>query len=254
MTDAHCHLQYLSDIGAEVQRCKAEGITSLICVGFDIKSSQQAIKIATKFPNVWATVGVHPEEISNFQFPIFNELLKLAKFSKVVGIGECGLDFIESTTPEEKTRQIELLKLHIELAQETKLPLVIHNRNADSDLLKIINYKLKIKTMLHCFTGDIMFMKESIARGWYISFGGILTFKRSEYLREIAKLVPENLLLIETDSPYLAPEPHRGSQNRPKNVKIVAELLAKLRGTSINRIEEITDQNVMKLFHIPHPA
>ncbi len=229
MTDAHCHLQ-------DLESFDVSGLKFVICAGFDIKSSKKAIQIAQMFPNVYAAVGIHPESNDNFL-----EIEKLVKFPKVVAIGECGLD---SDDP----RELDLLKLHVDLAKEHDLPLVIHNRNQDKNILNILGDYSKV--MMHCFTGNEEFMKECVSRGWYISFGGILTFKRSEYLREIAKLVPENLLLIETDSPYLAPEPHRGSQNRPKNVKIVAELLAKLRGTSINQIEEITDNNCKRLFII----
>ncbi len=241
MTDAHCHLQYLSDIGSEVQRCKAAGITRLICAGYDLESSKKAIEINKQFPQVFATVGSHPDA-KDFDREI---LLKLAKHPKVVAIGECGLD-------SDDTRELELLSLHVALAKETNLPLIIHNRHQDQKVLEILgNYP---KVMLHCFTGDENFMQTCVGRGWYISFGGILTFKKSDELRAIAKLVPEDRLLVETDSPYLAPEPHRGSQNQPKNVKIIAQLLAKLRGTSINRIEEITDRNAEILFNIPHPA
>lgn len=238
MTDAHCHLQDLDNFDIS-------NLEFVICSGASIESSKKAIKIAQKFPNVYATVGIHPQEISNFQFPIFDEFSKLVKFSKVVAIGECGLD-------SDNLREIELLKLHVALAKELDLPLVIHNRNQDRNILEILgNYP---KVMMHCFTGNENFMKECVDRGWYVSFGGILTFKRSEGLREVAKLVPDDKLLIETDSPYLSPEPIRNQQNHPKNVKIVAELLASLRNTSINQIEEVTDKNVERLFKIPLPA
>lgn len=236
MTDAHCHLQNYSDIGAEVQRCKAEGISRLICAGFDIESSKKAIEIASSCPGVFATVGIHPESKDDF-----SEIKNLINQPKIIAVGECGLD-----SPE--PRELDLLKLHIDLAREYNLPLIIHNRNQDKDILNILGDYSKV--MLHCFTGEMDFMKECVGRGWYISFGGILTFKKSEYLRDVAKLVPDDKLLIETDSPYLSPEPVRNKQNQPKNVKIVAELLASIRNTSINQIEEITDRNCQTLFNI----
>lgn len=229
MTDAHCHLQDLDNFDIS-------NLEFVICSGASIESSKKAIKIAQKFPNVYATVGIHPESKDNF-----SEIKNLVNQPKVIAIGECGLD-------SDNLREIELLKLHVALAKELDLPLVIHNRNQDQNILEIVsNYP---KVMMHCFTGSESFMKECVDRGWYISFGGILTFKRSEGLREVAKLVPDDKLLIETDSPYLSPEPVRNKQNRPGNVKIVAELLASLRNTSINQIEEVTDKNVERLFNI----
>ncbi len=229
MTDAHCHLQ-------DLKTFDVSGLKFVICAGASVDSSKKAIEIAQKFSNVWATVGIHPESNDNIL-----EIKDLVGQPKVIAIGECGLD---SDDP----RELDLLKLHVELARECDLPLVIHNRNQDKYILEILGHYQNV--MMHCFTSDMNFMKECVSRGWYISFGGILTFKKSEYLREIAKQVPENLLLIETDSPYLAPEPYRGEKNHPKNVKIVAQLLANLRGTSINQIEEITDRNCQKLFNL----
>ncbi len=236
MTDAHCHLQNISDIVTELQRCKEEGITSLICVGFDIKSSKKAIEIAQKYSNVYATVGIHPESKDSIL-----EIKDLVRQPKVVAIGECGLD---SDDP----RELDLLRSHVELARYCDLPLIIHNRNQNLKILDIVGDYPKV--MCHCFTGSESFMKECVSRGWYISFGGILTFKKSEYLRDVAKLVPDDKLLIETDSPYLSPEPIRNEQNQPKNVKIIAQLLADLRNSSINQIEEITDNNCQTLFNI----
>jgi TatD DNase family protein len=233
MSDAHCHLQ-------DLENFDISDLKYVICAGFDIKSSKRAIEIAQEYPNVWATVGIHPESNDSI-----SEIKDLVGQLKVIAIGECGLD---SGSPQE----CELLQRHLDLAKEFDLPLVIHNRNQDQKILEILGSYTKV--MLHCFTSNQSFANECIKRGWYISFGGILTFNKSEYLREIAKQVPEDLLLIETDSPYLSPEPNRGMKNHPNNVKIIAQLLANLRNTSINRIEEITDRNTETLFKIPHPA
>ncbi|MBI5358919.1 TatD family hydrolase [Candidatus Amesbacteria bacterium] len=233
MTDAHCHLQNLENFDIS-------DLKYVICAGFDIESSKKAIEIAQKYPSVYATVGIHPE--TNDELGIMNnELRKLVKKNKVIAIGECGLD---SDDPKE----LELLKLHVDLARECNLPLVIHNRNQDQKILEILGDYHKV--MLHCFASDMGFMKECVSRGWYISFGGILTFKKSDYLREVAKAVPDDKLLIETDSPYLSPEPNRGMKNSPINVKIIAQLLAYLRNTSIDQIEEITDKNCQRLFNL----
>lgn len=230
MTDAHCHLQ-------DLENFDISNLKFVICSGASVESSNKALEIAQKFPNVWATVGIHPESNDNFL-----EIEKLVKFPKVVAIGECGLD---SNDP----RELDLLKLHVDLARKCNLPLVIHNRNQDKNILNILGDYPKV--MLHCFTSNMQFMQECVSRGWYISFGGILTFKRSEYLREIAKQVPEDLLLIETDAPYLAPEPLRGLKNVPGNVKIIAQTLATLCRLSLSRIDQITTTNSQKLFGLP---
>lgn len=221
MVDAHCHLQ-------DIPNFDVSSLDLVICAGASIESSHQAIEIASKHSNVYATVGIHPESNDNF-----DEIIKMTKSPKVVAIGECGLD---SDNP----REIELLKLHVDLARELDFPLVIHNRHQDQKILEILaDYP---KVMIHCFTSDKSFADECIKRGWYMSFSGILTFKKSDYLREIAKLVPENLLLTETDAPYLSP--------KPSNAKIIAQLLANLRNTSIDQIEAITLANCKRLFKI----
>ncbi len=234
MIDAHCHLQDLNNIGTEVQRCKAIGITTLICNGSDLESSQKAIKIAEKFPQVFATVGCHPD-VKVFDKKLF---LKLSQHKKVVAIGECGLDSPNST-------QIELLKWHIQLAKETGLPLVIHCRNAFDDIFEMIDYD---QVQMHCFTGNMDQMRECVRRGWYVSLGGIVTFKASHDLREVAKQVPTERLLIETDSPYISPEPLRGKTNYPANLIYIARLIAQLRSISIDALDRLTTANTYNLF------
>ncbi len=253
MIDAHCHLQEFEDIQAIVSSAGKAGIAGMICCGADLESSKKAIEIAEKFEQVYATVGCHPDQIFNFKFLISsplsrfanNQFLKLAKSKKVVAIGECGLDFLPETRKEEKSAQRELLKFNIDLAKKARLPLVVHCRNAFADIFEIVDYD---KVQMHCFTGNMEQMQECVRRGWYISFGGIVTFKSSQELREVAKAVPEDKLLVETDAPYLAPEPVRGSRNMPTNVKIVAAKIAEVRGTSINQIEEVTTENARLFF------
>ncbi|KKS33211.1 MAG: Deoxyribonuclease, TatD family [Candidatus Amesbacteria bacterium GW2011_GWA2_42_12] len=258
MIDAHCHLQKFENPGEVIS-----GLEAVICCGADLESSKKAIEISDKFPNVWATVGIHPEEnfkstSSRFASKILrskeilkSKLLKLLRQPRVVAVGECGLDFLPETREEEKSAQRELFKFNIDLAKEIKLPLVVHCRNAFEDVFSILNAQdSMLKVQMHCFTGNMEQMLECVRRGLYISFGGILTFKSSQELREVARLVPEDKLLIETDSPYLAPEPIRGTRNEPKNVKIVAEVLAKTRGVDFNAIDQLTSQNARKFFNL----
>ncbi len=246
MIDAHCHLQDCENIEKAI-----EGLEAVICCGSDLESSKKTIEIASQFPNVWATVGVHPEESLKSQIPNPNEFLKLANLKRVVAVGECGLDYTPETSEEEKSAQRELFKFNIDLAKETKLPLVVHCRNAFEDVFSILNAQdSMLKVQMHCFTGNMEQMQECVKQGWYISFGGILTFKSSHELREVAKAVPEDKLLIETDAPYLAPEPLRGTRNVPKNVKIVAMTLAKTRSVDFNTIDQLTSQNARKFFNL----
>ena len=240
MIDSHCHLQEFEDPGRVIG-----GLEAVICCGADLESSEKAIEIAERFPQVFATVGCHPDA-KVFDGKLF---LKLSRHKKVVAIGECGLDFLPETREEEKSDQRELFKFNIDLAKETGLPLVIHCRNAFEDVFQALSAQCSaLSVQMHCFTGNMEQMQECVKRGWYISFGGIVTFKSSHELRDVVKAVPENRLLIETDAPYLAPEPVRGSKNEPKNVKIIAEVLARIRGSSINQIEKITSENCRQLF------
>lgn len=241
MIDAHCHLYEI-----EESVWKNSGLEAMICAGADLETSKKAVELAQKYPEVWATVGIHPDgntkfENLNSKQTLKTKLLNLIKHKKVVAIGECGLD---TDDPAEE----ELLKLNMDLAREVRLPLVVHNRHQDEGILRIVNHD---KVMLHCFTSDIEFMRTCTQRGWYISFSGILTFKKSDSLRAVAQDVPEHLLLAETDSPYLSPEPLRGSINHPQNVKIVLEQLARIRRCSFIQIAQTTTANAKRLFALP---
>mgnify|MGYP001595787379 FL=1 len=254
MIDAHCHLQEFESPGEVIV-----GLEAVICCGSGVKSSRIAVELAQRYKEVYATVGVHPEEINDRDE---KELRKLLKMPKVVAVGECGLDFSPETREEEKSDQRELFKFNIDLAKETGLPLVVHCRNAFVDIFQIFDRMGSHPSrsadrkgndplvMMHCFTGNTEQMQECVRRGWYISLGGIVTFKSSHDLRNVAKVVPKDKLLIETDAPYLAPEPVRGCRNEPKNVKIVAAKISEVRSTSINQIEEMTVRNTRRLFGI----
>ena len=232
MIDAHCHLYEIEEGG-----WMDNGLEAMICCGSGTKNSQESVELARKYANVYATVGVHPENISDRDE---GKLLELAKDKKVVAIGECGLD-------SESEAEVELFKFNIGLAQKTGLPLVVHCRGMFEKVFEILDYD---RAQMHCFTGNMAQMEECVRRGWYISLGGILTFKKSEYLREVAKIVPEDRLLTETDAPYLAPEPVRGSRNIPGNVKYVVDCLAGLRGKSVEYMDQVTSENARRLFNI----
>ena len=227
MIDAHCHLYEIPE-----EEWKDNGLEAMVCAGADLETSKKSIQLANKYENVYATVGIHPEGMKEPRDP--STLLGMTKERKVVAVGECGL---ETGSDEE----IKLFKFNIDLAKETGLPLVVHCRNMFNKIFEILDYG---KVQMHCFTGTEEEMRECVKRGWYISFGGILTFKKNEELRRVAKLVPEELLLVETDSPYLSPEPVRGTKNVPTNVKYVLDCLAK------ENMEQITSENARRLFGI----
>lgn len=245
MVDAHCHLYEFENIESEIEKFKQIGGTAMLSCGGDLESSKRSVEIARKYPEVFVAVGVHPEHQKTL--PREEEFLDLVNNKKVVAIGECGLDYYPDTSVEEKDFQIKLLKFNVDLAKKTNLPLVVHCRNAFDDVFENLHYP---RVQMHCFTGNMEQMQECVKRGWYISFGGILTFKSNHALREVAKQVPEDKVLIETDSPYLAPEPIRGTTNTPANVKIIAEALALVRGVSIAEIDMLTTKNAKELFKL----
>ncbi len=242
MVDSHCHLQSSTNIQSDIK-----GLDKVICAGYDLESSKKAIEIAEKFPQVFATVGVHPEENSKSEILSSKQILKskllnLLKHPKVVGVGESGLDSPDSA-------QIELLKLHIQLAKETGLPLAIHCRNAFDDIFQVLSAQDSVlKVQMHCFTGNMAQMQECVRRGWYTSFGGIITFKSSHELREVVKQIPNDHLLIETDSPYISPEPVRGQTNSPANLIYIARLMAQLRNITLEELDKLTTANTYSLF------
>lgn len=244
MTDAHCHPYESTNTEDWIKGFREIGGTHLLCAGANLKTSQESIELSKKYPEIYAAIGIHPE--STTEVPKPDEFLRLVG-GKVVAIGECGLDYRPETTQEEKDFQKQLLQFNVDLAEKTGLPLVVHCRAAFDDLFATLHYA---KVQMHCFTGNLDQMQECVKRGWYISFGGILTFKSSHELREVAKQVPADRILIETDAPYLAPEPIRGSVNTPANVKIVAETLARVRQISVQEVDNLTTTNFKHLFNL----
>jgi TatD DNase family protein len=249
MIDVHCHLIDAKYEGRDAQsiinESRATGV-EMIVNGTGLENSIQSIVLTEGNTGVWAAVGIHPEEKNNIQNMKY-KLGKLAVQAKVVAIGEIGLDYREDTAEEEKIRQKELFKLQLELARDTGLPAIVHNRNANEDVEKMI-LKYQMKTLLHCFSGSGEFMMKMAELGCYFSFGGMITYKKNESLRDLVRIVPADRLLLETDSPYLPPEPVRGTINTPVNVKIVAERMAVIRGVSVEEIEKQTSDNARRLF------
>lgn len=251
LVDSHAHLNfadYADKIDEIISDAKAAGVEKIINIGTSLSDSQDAIKLATKHEGLFATVGIHPNDnlnatVDNIDWEIFENL---AKSSKVVAIGETGLDFSKST---DRDRQIKLFQKQISIAEKHNLPLSIHIREAQDDLIKI---PLSGRGVFHCFSGNEQYLEFILTKlpKFYISFAGNVTFRNAKPLQELAKLVPPERLLVETDCPFLSPEPLRGSQNVPANVKITAQRLAELKGVDFQKLAEITTQNAEKLFNI----
>lgn len=266
--DTHCHLNFQAfrnDLNDVIVRAKNDGIEKIIIPGARIDSSEKGIEIASKYRNCYAAVGVHPHHIEESRNQgikeLRNKIENLAKNSKVVAIGEIGLDYHEyqktaaekyELTEAVKKAQEELFRVQIEVAINSKLPIIFHCRDAFSDTLNIIqSYSSdKLTGVFHCFGGSESDLERLLDLGFYIGFDGNITYKNAENLRNLVRKTPVNRILVETDAPFLAPEPHRGERNEPKNVKIVAQCMAELKTVSEEIIAQITTQNVEKLFSI----
>ncbi len=253
LIDTHAHLNssdFFTDYKECIKNAKEAGVDKIICVGFDYETNKKAIEIANDNENIYATVGYHPSEAGKITDEDFLLLREYLKEKKVIAIGECGLDFY--WVKDNMNMQIYLFKEQIKLAYEFDLPLVIHMRDATEIMLKVLKeeYQRPYKGVMHCYSGSKEAMNEFLKLGFYISFGGPLTFKNARIPKEVAVEVPLNRILIETDSPYLTPHPFRGVRNEPKHVKLVALELANLKNMKLEEIEKITSENAQKLFNI----
>lgn len=248
--DSHCHINFpdLADKLPEVFDLMAHNqVSHALCISVELEKFPEVLALAEAHPNVYASVGVHPDH-ENCTEPTVAELVALADHPKVVAIGETGLDYFRLTGDLEWQR--ERFRTHIRAARATCKPLVIHTRSAAEDTLRIMREEQAGEAggVMHCFTESLAVAEAAIEQGFYISFSGIVTFKNATTLREVAAAIPLERMLIETDSPYLAPVPYRGKTNQPGFVKHVAEEIARVRGISLEAVGEATSQNFFRLF------
>lgn len=250
LIDSHAHLVSLENLPEVLQRAQENNINKIVSISSDIPSTEATISLAEEYDYIFATTGVHPHSADQMSEEVLIGIDHFAENDKVVAIGETGLDYFYMNS--EKEVQIDSFTEHIRLGKKHNLPIIIHVRNADQDMIEILTKESAADTpgVIHCFTGDYDTAKKYLDLGFYISFSGIVTYKRSEELREAAKKIPKDKILIETDSPYLAPVPHRGKPNEPSYVKHVAETISNVRGISFDEIAEITKANAEKLFRI----
>ena len=252
--DSHCHIdrvdldQFGGSMESMLAHAKDLSVEEFLCVCIDLEHFDDVFSLAKAYENIYASVGVHPTEQEG-KDPSVDELLALANHDKIIAIGETGLDYfhIEKDTAD---WQRDRFRRHIAASNQSGKPMIIHTRDAKEDTIELMQQEKAEQGVMHCFSEDWDTAKAAIDLGFYISFSGIITFKSAESLREVAKKVPANRLLIETDSPYLTPVPYRGRPNSPAYTYYVAEKLAEIRGTSINDIADTTTANFKKLFAV----
>lgn len=251
--DSHCHVNsddFATDREQTVTRAHEAGVEYFLDVCDDIADMQKLVDFCSRHENIYTTVGVHPEISDRYPHLKSSEIMAQTQSPYVVGIGECGLDYFYNS--DIKDCQIKVLKEHIKVSQETGLPLIIHNRDADDDMMQILNEAYRQKPFsgeLHCFSSSRELALFALDIGFYISASGIITFKKSEELRQIFSEIPLDRLLIETDSPFLAPVPHRGHRNEPAFVVHTAAVLAEIKEVSVEKIADVTAENFFKLFN-----
>ena len=250
--DSHAHLNFkdfANDYEAVIESAQKAGVGAIINVGASLESSAGALKLAARFKNkLYATVGIHPNEAKNEKFD--EELfLKMAKNNEVVAIGEMGLDYFGGNI--DKAGQIDLLKKQINIANRLGKPIILHCREAYEDLVSTLMAISPLpRGVLHCYVGDWSYAQIFLDMGFLISFTGIITFSKSENLRQVVEKIPLNKILIETDSPWLAPEPHRGKRNEPAYVVEVARKISEIKKVTTDEVEATTTKNAQELFHL----
>lgn len=251
LIDTHCHLEmdvFNSDRDAVIQRAKDSGIEAIITISSDLESNKKGLEISHQYDFVYASLGIHPHDAKDFTEDVFKEIKRLENRDKIVAIGEIGLDYHYNNSPKHIQRDVFIKQLLY--AKDVNLPVIIHSRDAKKDTLEIIRESGVNKGVFHCFSGDIDMAERVIAMGFYISIAGPVTFKNAKHPIEVAQMIPDEYLLIETDAPYLTPEPFRGRRNEPANLLYTAKKIAELRGVSLEDISRITTLNAKRLFNI----
>ncbi|RAI60434.1 TatD family hydrolase [Roseicella frigidaeris] len=253
LIDSHCHLDYFSEeeVEAVVARAREAGIARMVTIGTRAAQAAQVKALTERFPEVWGTVGVHPHNAGEAEgMPTVEALVALADHPRIIGIGEAGLDYFYDSAP--RPAQQEGFRRHIRVARITGLPLCIHARQADADILAILREEAEsgggFPFLLHCFSSGAELARGALALGGYLSFSGILTFPKSPEIRAVAAEAPADRILVETDSPYLAPVPLRGKRCEPAYVTHTARVLAATRGISEAEVEALTSDNFFRLF------
>ncbi len=249
--DTHAHYDdedFDADRDAVIASLGENGVSLVVNASSDLPSSKASVSLSEKYPFIYAAVGIHPHEASSLNESTLSEIRSLTARDKVVAIGEIGLDYFYDHSPREI--QKAAFRLQMQLANELDLPVVIHDRDAHEDCMKIIRDFPGIRGVFHCYSGSLEMAKELIKLGWYLSFTGAVTFKNAKKAPEVVAYVPEDRLMIETDCPYLAPVPMRGKRNDSINLKYIAQCIAEIRGTTLEHIASVTMENGKRFFEI----
>ncbi len=259
LIDTHCHLDmgaYSTDLQEILTRASSHRVGTVISIGIDLPSSRAAVTLAAKYAMVQATVGIHPHDVGNIESGDLEEIETLLEKRRknIVGYGEIGLDYVKRYCPAET--QTKYFQDQLVIAKNHQLPVVIHDRDAHDDILKVLykNGPFDRGGVMHCFSGDMDFAKKVLDIGFFISIPGIVTFKNAAALQEVAANIPLEALLLETDGPFLAPDPYRGKRNEPAYLLYTAEKIAALRGIELAELAMATTANAVRLFDLPNPA
>ena len=251
MVDVHAHLtdQKFDDVEQVVLNAEENGVGKIICSAYNLLSSQQAVDLSKRFNQVYANVGIHPENVEEWSEETIKNLENLSKNSKIVAIGEIGLDYYWRQDTKEKQKQIFVDQIN--LANKLNLPIVVHSREAMGDTIEILKNNCPNKeSLLHCYSGSVESAKILMDLGFSFSFGGVVTFSNAKTAVEVVKSLPIEKILLETDCPYLTPVPFRGKRNEPKNVVYVADMIARIKNMTIEEVAEKTTENAKRLFGI----
>lgn len=251
LIDSHAHLE-MRDFDADrkdvIERAGLAGVDCIVTVGTNPGLSRKALSIARQYENIYATVGVHPHDVAKASDKSFDELKALSQDPKVVAYGEIGLDYFRNISPREK--QIEMFAKQLELAQELNLPVIIHDRDAHEETLRMVKASGVRLGVFHCFSGDWAMARQCIELGFYISVSGVVTFDKSKVLQEVVRQAPLDTILLETDCPYLTPVPHRGKRNEPSFIVHTAKKVAEIKKLPWEDIAQTAASNTRKLFNI----
>jgi TatD DNase family protein len=251
LIDSHAHLEmkeFERDRNEVIERAKLAGIDLIVTVGTNLNLSRKAVSLASQYNNIFATVGVHPHDVGKIGKNTYDDLKELARHKKVVAYGEIGLDFFRNITPQ--AQQKEKFSEQLQIAGELKLPVIIHDRDAHEQSLRIVKASGIRQGVFHCFSGDYEMAKQCLDLGFYLSVPGVVTFDKTKTLQNVVKNIPLSSLLLETDCPYLTPHPYRGKRNEPAYVVHTAKKVAEIKGISWEEVAAVTAQNTLRLFRI----
>lgn len=248
--DTHIHLfdqKYREDLEEIIRKAQENGVVKMVVVGFDEKSSREAIELSKRFDFLYAAVGLHPEEVQNNKDGNLSWLRDMASDPKVVAIGEIGLDYYWDKTYQRE--QIDYFQKQMAMAAELKLPVLVHSREASSDTFEVLRKNI-VPGVLHCYSGSLEMAKEYVKLGYYLGIGGVVTFKNSKEIKRVVTEIPLQRLLSETDGPYLAPTPHRGKLNKPEYLPLIIASIGELKGIDPKIVEKTLFENAINLFNI----